>query len=392
MFLWLVFLGIMLLQPNMNLERVLFTSDRDGNWEIYTMLIDGRNPRRLTEHPADDWYPSWSPDGNEIVFTSNRSGSFELYLMAIDGTNVRQLTYTPLLEETAPVWSPDGERIVYVASPPHDLAAGEIYVIDVDEPIAQQLTNNAVRDDFPSWSPDGSEIVFQRQTNEQFDLYVMDADGNNVRPLILDGIVPSWSPDGRYIAFASNRTGNREVYVANSDGSNIQQVTDTPGVDSFPRWSFDSERLIFGSNRDGTTFDLYLLTLSTGQVQRLTNTSANEGAPSLWGNALVSVATQPPPTALPTDSLPTQIFTPTPLPICLINALNTVNLRIGPGTTYDRAGTLPAGTSINADGQATGVDGFIWWRLVDERWVRSDVVETAGECDALPKIDLAEDE
>lgn len=384
MLIWIFLLVMGLMQPEVNPERILMSSDRDGNWEIYTMLADGRNPRRLTDHPADDWYPAWSADGNEVVFASNRSGSFELYIMTINGTNIRQLTFTPTLNETAPAWSPDGTQIAYVASPINEPDRGEIYVIGVDEETSRQLTDNNVRDDFPSWSPDGESIVYQTQS----DLYMMDADGENVRPLVLDGMVPSWSPNGNQIAFASDRTGNREIYLVNTDGSGIQQLTDAISVDSFPRWSDDSQRLIFGSNRDEETFELYMLTLADGAIQRLTSNTSNEGAPSLWGNTQVVLATQQPTAVLETPTPTVDPSTPTPLPICLISAPETVNLRAGPGTEYDRAGTLAGGTSTNADGQITGSDGFIWWRLTDGQWVRSDVVETAGECDALPKVEL----
>ena len=61
---------------------IAFESKRDGNWEIYVMDSDGSNPRRLTDHPAEDKYPSWSPDGRYIAFQSNRDhDNWEIYVM-----------------------------------------------------------------------------------------------------------------------------------------------------------------------------------------------------------------------------------------------------------------------------------------------------------------------
>lgn len=71
---------------------------------------------------------------------------------------------------------------------------------------------------------------------------------------------------------------------------------------------------------------------------------------------------------------------------CAVSVGNTVNKRSGPGTDFDVAGQLTASDSYNANGQTTGADGYVWWRLTDNSWVRSDVVITTGECSSLPEI------
>ncbi len=71
--------------------KIAFTSDRDGNFEIYVMNADGRNPTRLTSDPATDNFPAWSPDGTKIAFDSRRDGNFEIYVMNADGTNPTRL-------------------------------------------------------------------------------------------------------------------------------------------------------------------------------------------------------------------------------------------------------------------------------------------------------------
>jgi Tol biopolymer transport system component len=76
-------------------RRIVFDSTRDGNWEIYTMAVDGSDVRRLTHHEADDARAKWSPDGQWITFHSWRhGGGFEIYVMRPDGTEVRRLTYS----------------------------------------------------------------------------------------------------------------------------------------------------------------------------------------------------------------------------------------------------------------------------------------------------------
>ena len=93
----------------------------------------------------------------------------------------------------------------------------------------------------PRWSPDGKHIVWMRKFPERgHDLWVMDADGTNAKPLTDNGTIddayPSWSPDGQSIAFDSNRDGNNEIYVMNADGSDVVRVTDWPKADLAPVW------------------------------------------------------------------------------------------------------------------------------------------------------------
>ena len=94
--------------------QIAFTSDRDGgNWEIYVMDADGKNQRRLTNNPAFDWDPAWSPDGKMIAFESDRDGAWtwEIYVMDADGKNQRNLTNNPAWDRW-PSWFDPAARSV----------------------------------------------------------------------------------------------------------------------------------------------------------------------------------------------------------------------------------------------------------------------------------------
>jgi len=140
------------------------------------------------------------------------------------------------------------------------------------------------RDGSPAWSPDGTHIAFDAETNGRRDLYVMNSDGTDVRPLTAhDGIdksAPAYAfPDGREIAYEGDVGGNVEIFVMAADGSRTVRLTNNPAQDQSPAWSPDGRRIAFASDRDShPLFDLYLMNADGTGVERLT-TAGNNGAP-----------------------------------------------------------------------------------------------------------------
>jgi plastocyanin len=128
---------------------IAFTSDRDGNEEIYVTDVTGLHPVRLTNNVASDRKPDWSPDGSKIVFFSNRDGNEEIYVMNADGSNPVRLTYTLTAEED-PVWSPDGQKIVFTRNRGGNW---DIFTMNADGSNETQLTFHAAYDGQPSWQP-----------------------------------------------------------------------------------------------------------------------------------------------------------------------------------------------------------------------------------------------
>ena len=104
--------------------RIAFSSDRDGNSEIYVMNADGSSPINLTNSPDHDGSFAWSPDGKRIAFTRAHEFNSELYIMNADGSDVTRVTNTPSSEIShvnRPAWSPDGSRIAFVSSSPRSI-------------------------------------------------------------------------------------------------------------------------------------------------------------------------------------------------------------------------------------------------------------------------------
>ena len=286
--------------------QIAFVSHRDWNPEIYMMDINGGTQRNLTNHPNNDWHPSWSPDGKRIAFSSNREGhvidgitTLEIYVMDANGDNPQNLTNNPS-NDYSPSWSPDGKRIAFVSDRDKKFIA-EIYVMDADGGNPQNLTNNPNDDYSPSWSPDSKRIVFVSYRVGHFigdsgitlEIYVMDADGGNLQRLTenrKNDWHPSWSPDGKRIAFSSDRKGdavNPEIYAMDADGGNLQRLTENRHDDESPSWSPNGKRIAFYSLRDKNA-DIYVMDADGQNEQRLTNTHVD--ASPAWFNSPFSVS------------------------------------------------------------------------------------------------------
>jgi Tol biopolymer transport system component len=264
--------------------RIAFESERDGNGEIYSMEPDASDQRRLTQNPAADTDPAWSPDGTQIVFTSNRDGNDEIYKMNADGTGQTRLTTSPG-SDSNPAWSPGGRNIVFASQ--RDGQA-EIYVMNADGTGQTRLTNNNAPDAVPAWSPDGSKIAFTSSRDGQAEIYVMNVDGSNQTRLTNDpgsDVSPAWSPDGSKIAFASNRDGNYEIYVMNADGSGQARLTRNLEIDLDPAWSPDGKQLTFTTNRDGN-YEIYAMDTDGTAQTRLTTGAAPDSTPD-WQPVLI---------------------------------------------------------------------------------------------------------
>ena len=230
-------------------SRIVFTSRRDGNNEIYVMDADGKNPIRLTDNPANDFDPDWSPDGTKIPFASRRKGGvYQIYVMDADGKNPIRLTDGPRRKED-PDWSPDGQKIAFTVNPDRnkDEWLDHIAVMDADGNNRVKHEDRAME---PSWSPDGGGIAFtSRRDDWNWDIYVMGADRRGLKRVTHDlapKFRPAFSPDGGRIAYISDHEGFLHIFVVGADGGNRVRLTHNQENHRDPAWSPDGRMIAYG--------------------------------------------------------------------------------------------------------------------------------------------------
>lgn len=210
-------------------------------YEIFIANADGSDPVRLTDHPGYDAEATVSEDGSRIVFTSLREGDVDLYTMSADGKDVRRVTREPGYDGGA-FFSPDGKRLVYRASRPRSTklledwnallkerlvrpTTLEIQVSNADGTGARAVTALGAASFAPCWLRDGRRILFASNHADtggrNFDLYLVNDDGTGLERVTwcdrFDGF-PIVSRDGKSIAFASNRgaagPGETNIFIA----------------------------------------------------------------------------------------------------------------------------------------------------------------------------------
>ena len=217
--------------------RIVFTSFRDGNAEIYVMDADGGNQENLTNHPAGDSSPDWSPDGTKIAFVSNRVGArSQIYVMDAHGKNVIRLTDGPGSKRD-PDWSPDGRKIAFSVS---DWGKTHIAVMDADG--NREKLETVAR--YPSWSPDGKQIAFAQRG----EIYVIGVDGQGRKRVTHDlghKLNPSFSPNGRRIAYDAEHKGFRHIFAVDADGRNRVRLTHNNEAHLAPAWSPDGQGMVY---------------------------------------------------------------------------------------------------------------------------------------------------
>ncbi len=198
------------------------------SYDIFVADLKGNQLKQLTFNEGYDAEPTVSPKGDKIVFTSTRSGDLELYTMNIDGTDVKQITHE-LGYDGGAFFSPDGNKLIFRSSRPKTpeavkeyknlLAMGlvmptnmELYVCNVDGSDLKKITDLGSANWAPFFHPNGKKVIFStnhhKAKHDGFNLFMINVDGTHLEQITFDGVFdafPMFSPNGKQLIFSSNR-------------------------------------------------------------------------------------------------------------------------------------------------------------------------------------------
>lgn len=294
------------------LQRLVWQVLKPTSWNIYYFAGPRAEPRRMTEGPGLDYDAVLSPDGRWLVFTSERRGNPHLYVLDVQtGGEPRLLIDSRSMEDQAAI-SPDGKTIAFMSD---QSGNADIYAMPFDPTAtasmdkAINLTNHPGGDFRPAFSPDGKQIAFTSDRDHpvrshpffsfarqrEGDIYVMDADGRNLKRLTntpnWNGS-PAWSHDGKTIYFYSGRNhtisppqspilgqeGGFELWAMDVDGSNQRQITPT-GVEVLSP-TVANDRIIFATRSTYKDWNLASVKPDGSDLRRETSGETNYWNPS----------------------------------------------------------------------------------------------------------------
>lgn len=259
--------------------RVVFASNRTGDYDLYAARLDGSHLERLTDDRGADLYPAVAPHGASVAFTSSHGGRRGLWLLDLGTRQARPLV-TSLIGASAPSFSPDGATIAFEARA-DGRADTDIFTLALASQKLSRLTSTVATDAGPCFSPDGATIYFVSSRSGQFEVWSIARDGSNPQRITTGaGILgrPAVLPSGRALVFARR--------VAVDQGSELVELdlaTSTPRVissrnDSEPAVSADGALLVFTTLRYGGA-DVVALNLARAgsDVVRVTAHPALDG-------------------------------------------------------------------------------------------------------------------
>ena len=213
----------------------------EGDYEIFIMSVDGTVLQQVTHNTGTDTWPRWSPSGRQLAFSAQLSATnWEIYIFTLGNLSPVRVTFNDVLDQF-PEWSPNGKQLAIHRD-------FDLYLIDADGANPLQLTNpieSPDRDQMASFSPNGERLAWMSLRRGYTSVFTLDLANPAIQveltpkpPEIPNSQwgsrSPAWSRDGRHIYFTSRRPGSlgEDIYVMNADGSGVTPLVIAPGSDA----------------------------------------------------------------------------------------------------------------------------------------------------------------
>jgi TolB protein len=261
----------------------MYHTDRTGDWEIWAMGNIQGDPNLSQGVGADDMAPSRSPNSNYIAFTSNRDGNWELYIGRADGSLQERVTFNTIAIDTDPYWGPTN-AIVYESSRDGNW---NLFIFNPLTGEDLRVTNDLASDINAAWSPDGTHLIFQSNRDGLWQIYRLDLATLQVTRLS-DGTArdfdPVYSNAGDKIAFRRyveqpDGTFSAALFLMNPDGTGVEQISSEGGEPNSATWSPNDRYIAYQSDLDGD-LDIYVYDTQSGETRQLTDNTIRDYAPA----------------------------------------------------------------------------------------------------------------
>ena len=268
--------------------KISFVSDRDSESllglvanrqtkEVYFSDYDGANPRRVTVSRSLNTTPMWSPSTRAIAYTSWQRGYQDVFVSYIyEGRLESPAGGTHEIHNWLPAWSPDGSRLAFTSNRDGN---PELYVMKADGTDVRRLTSHPGIDTTPTWAPQGRQIAFTSDRTGSPQIYVVDIDGTGLRRITFESYCdrPTWSPAPYNEIAYSSRTGpGHDIKVVDLASNEVRQLTFGLGTNESPSYSPNGRHVAFMSTRGNGNKQIWVIGRDGRGLRRLTNTGNNE--------------------------------------------------------------------------------------------------------------------
>ncbi|HMC01872.1 MAG TPA: hypothetical protein VKN14_12625 [Flavobacteriaceae bacterium] len=236
--------------------KIIFESNRDGQWQVYTMNIGGDNQKRLIKTNSNDRRPTWHPYKDIVLFESDRTGTSELYMYDLETKETSVILLDLFGNKTYGQFAPNGVEVIFnLEDTENDF---DIYIAHSKGKRPRKIVDDAFVNIYPHYSPRGDNILYSSNKNNERETDVIylynyiTFERSRLSYFKDHSFHPIWSFDGRNVAYAASiKDAKSEIYTMRNDGIGKKQITFNTTEDILPNWSPNGQNLLITRNIGG---------------------------------------------------------------------------------------------------------------------------------------------